>query len=70
MKTADILPWTDWEYAISSNGNRFHSGLYLDRPTTRDDIEERILNAAAHLAVVMGIPWNPFNINLVFRPIL
>lgn len=71
MTSSPVLPWIDYAYCVSSNGGTpIATGIAFSRPLSRDDVEERILNQAAHLAVTLGIPWNPFNVELVFRPVL
>lgn len=52
--------------AISTHHLAITDRFVVYQSVTREDLEEMILNKAAHIAVDNGMAWNPFNVSLCF----
>ena len=70
MTVTEVLPWTHYRWVARSTYGFVLSGtVTLVLPLSRDDVEEHLLNRAAHMAVELSLPWNPFCVALAFKPI-
>ena len=65
----DLLPWLEFFYAAVSGDSVVQGIVVVSINPTNDELTEHLLNRCAHEAVERGMPWNPFNLTLMFKPI-
>lgn len=62
----DLLPFNHFRFIVKSQGQAYIGEFTVGKFYTDDELTWQMLNRAEEQAEQQSIPWDPFNVNLLY----